>query len=136
MSHILEHLYSPTNLLQRIKRMLELNSVIVVALPNVLFWKQRMEFLLGRWRYQDGGILDRTHFRFFDIESSEELLEQAGYKIIATRCDGAFPLTGPVRKLIGSFAMRVDGFALRHMPGLFAFQFVYQASKKADPWPS
>lgn len=127
MSHVLEHLYSPESLLQGIKCALALHSTIVVALPNVLFWRQRLEFLRGNWRYQDGGILDRTHLRFFDIESSRKLVEQLGYKVIRSRHDGAFPLTRPVRKLVGGFANSVDDFACRHFPGLFAFQSVYLA---------
>jgi SAM-dependent methyltransferase len=133
MSHILEHLYSPQVMLDKVKRVLGVNSVVVVALPNVLFWKQRLEFLMGRWRYQDGGILDRTHFRFFDHQSAGELLEHAGYEIVARRRDGAFPLTGPVRKMIGSLAGNIDQFAIRRLPGLFATQFVYQARSKDTP---
>jgi len=130
MSHILEHLYSPETFLQRLKRVLHPQSVIVVALPNVLFWRQRWEFLMGRWRYRDGGIMDRTHFRFFNCQSSEELLESAGYEILTARYDGAFPLTGVVRKVIGPLGKKVDGFMCTRLPGLFAFQFVYLAKMK------
>jgi 2-polyprenyl-3-methyl-5-hydroxy-6-metoxy-1,4-benzoquinol methylase len=127
LSHILEHLYSPEAVLQRLKYALRPESMIVVALPNVLFWRQRWEFLMGRWRYQDGGIMDRTHFRFFDYLSSETLLENAGYKILATHCDGAFPMTRLGRKVIGSFSRRIDALMCTRVPGLFAFQFVYVA---------
>jgi len=136
MSHVLEHVYSPGHLLQRIKKALKPDSVIVVALPNILFWKQRLEFLKGRWRYQDGGIMDRTHFRFFDFQSSRDLLEQTGYKIVYTKLDGAFPLTAPIRKLVGHFANKVDRFAATRRPGLFAWQFVYQAQSVSDPLTS
>jgi len=127
LSHILEHLYSPSDLLARLKCVLGPDSVIVVALPNVLWWKQRLEFLLGRWRYQDSGILDRTHFRFFDLQSSKELLEQAGYEILATKREGPLPFIRPVRKVMGPFAARIDRLMCRLLPGLFAFQFVYLA---------
>ncbi|MGO9336605.1 MAG: class I SAM-dependent methyltransferase [Terracidiphilus sp.] len=127
LSHILEHLYSPEKFLERLKCVLSPQSVIVVALPNVVWWRQRVQFLIGRWRYQDWGILDRTHFRFFDLHSSEELLRQAGYEIIETKRDGTLPYTNPVRKLIGPLAGAIDRFVCRLAPGLFAFQFVYLA---------
>jgi 2-polyprenyl-3-methyl-5-hydroxy-6-metoxy-1,4-benzoquinol methylase len=127
MSHILEHLYDPVDLLERLKRVLRPESVIVVALPNVVWWKQRLQFLIGRWRYQDWGMLDRTHFRFFDLQSSEELLRNAGYEILTVRRDGPFPFIGPIRKLLGPFATGLDRFICRFLPGLFAFQFVYLA---------
>lgn len=131
LSHILEHLYSPGEALEQLKCVLEKNSVIVVALPNVVWWKQRLEFLLGRWRYQDWGILDRTHFRFFDMKSSEELLDRAGFQILRRRPDGPCPLLrGPVRRLAGPLAERIDRFFSRLAPGLFAMQFVYLAKMK------
>jgi SAM-dependent methyltransferase len=130
LSHILEHLYSPEEVLERLKCVLGPESVLVVALPNVVWWRQRLEFLWGRWRYRDWGILDRTHFRFFDMHSSEELLKQAGCEILSRRRDGSFPFTKPVRKLIGPLAERIDHLMCRLAPGLFAFQFVYLARVK------
>jgi hypothetical protein len=130
LSHVLEHLYFPAELLERLKSVLGSESVVVVALPNVVYWKQRMRFLIGQWRYQDWGILDRTHFRFFDKRSSAELLEEAGYEIIRRKNDGPFPLLKPIRKLIGPWAERIDGFTSELMPGLLAAQFVYLARVK------
>jgi SAM-dependent methyltransferase len=127
LSHILEHLYSPSDLLARLKCVLGPGSVIVVALPNVLWWRQRIEFLRGRWRYQDWGILDRTHFRFFDLQSSQELLEQAGFEIILAKREGPFPLIRPIRRVASPIAKMIDRFACKVAPGLFAFQFVYLA---------
>jgi SAM-dependent methyltransferase len=130
LSHILEHLYDPENLLDRLKSVLGPDSVIVVALPNVVWWKQRLQFMIGRWRYQDWGILDRTHFRFFDKRSSTELLENSGYEILRSKSEGPFPLIKPIRKLIGSGAERIDSFTSELMPGLLAAQFVYLARVK------
>ena len=41
----------------------------------------RKELLLGRWEYQDSGLLDRTHLRFFTFATAEELLRRAGWRI-------------------------------------------------------
>jgi SAM-dependent methyltransferase len=127
LSHVLEHLYSPTSVLERLKRVLGPQSVIIVALPNIVWWRQRIEFLMGRWRYQDWGIMDRTHFRFFDWKSAEQLLEDSGYEILKRRFDGPFPLIKPVRSLIGRWAGKIDHFTSTYAPGLLAFQFAYVA---------
>ena len=128
LSHILEHLYFPETVLERVKAVLGKNSVVIVALPNVLLWKQRLAFLFGRWRYEDWGILDRTHFRFFDRRSSADLLEQAGYEILKGLPVGPFPLIrAPFRKWMGPIAVKIDRLMARLAPGLFAFQFVYLA---------
>jgi SAM-dependent methyltransferase len=127
LSHILEHLYAPDDLLERLKCVLGPESVIVVALPNVVWWKQRLQFLIGRWRYEDWGILDRTHFRFFDMQSSEELLKQTGYEVLRARPDGLVPFIGPIRRLFPSLVSKLDRLLCILAPGLFAFQFVYLA---------
>lgn len=68
---------------------------------------------MDRWRYQDGGIMDRTHFRFFDAESAEELVKAVGYRVLESRYDGSVPLTAPVRKLMGPLARGIDFSASR-----------------------
>jgi SAM-dependent methyltransferase len=129
-SHVLEHLYAPDDVLDRIRPILDPGSVIVVALPNVLWWKQRLQFLLGRWRYQDWGTLDRTHFRFFDLPSATALLDNAGYEILRRDLNGPFPGTYRMRKHLGRAGEALNRLACRVAPGLFAFQFVYLAKVK------
>ena len=125
LSHILEHLYAPADTLERLKSTLQPESRVVVALPNVLWWKQRLEFLFGRWQYQDWGTLDRTHFRFFDRRSAAALLEDTGFEILECRYEGPFPLTRPIRDVLGARAEAMDRFLSALLPGLFATQFVY-----------
>ena len=43
-----------------------------------------MNVLLGYWTYQDAGILDRTHFRFFTYTEIVKMFEEAGFKIEQT----------------------------------------------------
>ena len=35
----------------------------------------------GEWQYEDSGILDRTHLRFFTKKSVETMLTEAGFTI-------------------------------------------------------
>ncbi len=132
MSHVLEHLYHPDEFLIKVKNILEPGGVIVVALPNVVVFSQRLKFVFGRWRYQDWGILDRTHFRFFDLHSSAELLRESGYEILNRRCDGPFPLLKPLRPWIGPIGRSIDRFSSELVPGLFAMQFIYLARARTD----
>jgi 2-polyprenyl-3-methyl-5-hydroxy-6-metoxy-1,4-benzoquinol methylase len=48
-SHVLEHLYQPEQLLVRLRPRLSVGGQLIVALPNILFWKQRIQFLRGRF---------------------------------------------------------------------------------------
>jgi SAM-dependent methyltransferase len=74
MSHVLEHLAQPAQLLADVRRRLAVNGVIAVALPNVLHFKQRFRFLQGDFTYTDTGILDRTHLRFYTYTTGRALL--------------------------------------------------------------
>jgi len=129
-SHILEHLYHPQALLNHLHDNLTADGVLIVALPNVLHWKQRWEFIRGRFRYTDGGLMDKTHFRFFDWETAHELLEQGGYQVVEAEADGNFPL--PVLRKVcpAKFVDYIDKIALNKFPGLFGFQFVFSCKSK------
>src|SRR5437868_1086730 len=50
-SHVFEHLLWPDVLLRSLRPCLGSAGRLVVALPNVLAWRQRLRFLLGRFRY-------------------------------------------------------------------------------------
>jgi SAM-dependent methyltransferase len=125
-SHILEHLCQPEVLLKTLPKILQPDSILVVALPNALCLKQRLKFLKGEFKYTDGGIMDRTHFRFFDWDTAFDLLQDSGYQVQIRYADGNFPLPG-IRNFIKPMALKLDAIASRSMPGLFANQFVLTA---------
>lgn len=123
-SHILEHLYWPEQVLRGVVHLLEPEGGrLFVALPNALHWRQRVRFLLGSFRYTDGGLMDRTHFRFFDWASARALIASAGCREISAFADGGFPLA---RYLPGAGRL-LSRAALRLAPGLFGWQFVIVA---------
>ena len=125
-SHILEHLYQPDKFLHNVMGNLAVNGVLIIALPNILHWKQRLEFLKGDFKYTDGGLMDRTHFRFFDWDTAFDLVQNSGFRVISREADGYFPLPG-IRKLIKPFALTIDRAATRVMPGLLGTQFIIVA---------
>jgi SAM-dependent methyltransferase len=122
-SHVLEHLYQPEQLLIRLRPRLSFGGRLIAALPNILFWKQRIEFLRGRFRYTEGGLMDSTHFRFFDYQTGPQLLKTAGFKVVEFSGQGSFPQ--PLfRNLAPKVARIVDSAACRLLPGLFGHQFI------------
>lgn len=127
-SHILEHLYSPDELLTHLRNSLTPDGILIVALPNALFWKQRLEFLRGRFRYTEGGIMDRTHYRFFDYTTSVELIRNAQFEIITKDVDAYFPLPF-LRHRLKFVAGQLDRLASKLIPGLLGTQFIIVARK-------
>lgn len=123
-SHVLEHLYEPQDFLRRLHPYLRPEGKLIIALPNVLFWRQRLKFLAGTFRYTDGGLLDRTHFRFFDNVSARSLPAEAGYRVSRFFADGSLPM--PImRKILPSrLTRKIDLWSVSRFPGWFGFQFV------------
>lgn len=128
-SHVLEHLYQPEQLLRRVQGNLAPGGALVVALPNVLFWHQRLKFLRGTYRYTDGGLMDSTHFRLFDWRTAQALLTGAGYTVELAFADGSIPGAKRLPPAWREHANRVAG---RLFPGLFGWQFVFRC-RAADP---
>jgi 2-polyprenyl-3-methyl-5-hydroxy-6-metoxy-1,4-benzoquinol methylase len=79
---VLEHLRDPWSTLKRYLQLLKPRGEIVVSIPNVRNIALLYNLVLrGRWHYEDSGLLDRTHLRFFTRVEILELLADAGLEI-------------------------------------------------------
>jgi SAM-dependent methyltransferase len=132
LSHVLEHLQNPQALLERVVNWLAPGGCIVAAVPNVLFVEERVQFLRGRFRYTDVGIMDRTHLRFFDHFSIDDLFRKSGYRLASSRATCLMPL-GKIRWKFRKFAAFADRMAERLAPDLFGWQFVIVARPLLQP---
>jgi O-antigen biosynthesis protein len=74
---VLEHLRDPLKVLVELKKYLKPDGAFVISIPNVAHGSVRLSLLSGRFDYQEIGLLDSTHLRFFTRESFEELLDEA-----------------------------------------------------------
>lgn len=130
LSHVLEHLIHPEPLLGSIPRVLKPNGRVAVALPNVLVYSQRFQFLFGRFDYTPTGLMDNTHVRFYTFSTGASLLRANGYELLMTRADGAFPLWKTRKYLPPSVVIALNTWATTWRPGLFGAQLLYLAR----PW--
>jgi 2-polyprenyl-3-methyl-5-hydroxy-6-metoxy-1,4-benzoquinol methylase len=81
-SDVLEHLVEPEALLAHLMRYLAPDGTVVISLPNVRHESVALSLLVGgEWEYQDLGILDRTHLRFFTRNGLMAWLERAGLEL-------------------------------------------------------
>ena len=116
---MLEHLVDPGAALLLLKELLVSGGTLVISLPNVLHWTTRMKFLVGRFDYESDGALDHTHLRFFTPKTAREMIVAAGYRITRFHPAIGGRLSGHARSLWQVMA--------RSMPGLFAYQLLYEA---------
>ncbi len=82
LADILEHLKRPDMLLMKLRRYLKPEGRVVASIPNVGRLEIRLKLLFGKFEYQESGILDKTHLRFFTLKTARELFEKAGYKVV------------------------------------------------------
>lgn len=76
---VLEHLADPWAALRMLGRSLKPNGVFIASIPNVAHWRSSYPlFFLGQWDYQQEGICDRTHLRFFTEKTARSLFENSG----------------------------------------------------------
>lgn len=80
---ILEHIYNPQEVLERIKIKLKDDGVIISSIPNVRYHDVLFNYLLKKkWEYQESGVLDFTHLKFYTKHSITNLYKKSGYDVI------------------------------------------------------
>lgn len=75
---VLEHLVDPWAVLKAHRALLKEGGQIVACIPNIQHWSVLRALLAGHWTYQDNGLMDRTHLRFFTLASIERMVVEAG----------------------------------------------------------
>jgi len=107
---LLDRVPHPEILLRDAHQLIKESGQLLITVPNVANFTVRLALLLGRFEYQDRGILDRSHLRFFTRKSIRRMVEQSGYSIV--RQDMT------VIPLEVLFPLKPDHFLMRLMHGL------------------
>ncbi|MGD0678634.1 MAG: class I SAM-dependent methyltransferase [Polyangiaceae bacterium] len=81
LSDVLEHLYDPASVLQHYLEFVKPGGRVFVSLPNAVVWTNRFAWALGRVEYEDTGVMDRTHIRFFTFKTAKELVTASGCRV-------------------------------------------------------
>jgi SAM-dependent methyltransferase len=71
---VLEHLVDPWTALGRFSRYVKSGGIVVASIPNVRNLALLYRLIVqGLWQYEESGLLDRGHLRFFTRSSIAEL---------------------------------------------------------------
>lgn len=109
-SDSLEHMLEPRAVLTSVKTLLSKDGRLLISMPNVRNFRVTVPLLFSdRWEYQDDGLLDRTHLRFFTCTSICNLLERCGYQVEQVRCDL------PSSSKVGMLNIATFGLLRRHL---------------------
>lgn len=127
---ILEHLRDPVEVLRRSLSSLKESGKIIVSVPNVANFVIRLRLLLGRFDYEERGILDRTHLRFFTLASLKKLLSEASCRVLEV-----LPTPLPVQLVFPVTELKVFAplhelhyVMVRAWKTMLAYQFVVKAA--------
>jgi SAM-dependent methyltransferase len=77
---VLEHMERPDQALVNTHRLNP--DFLVISIPNVAYVKSRYRLLLGRFDYREDGLFDKTHLRWFTLDSFKRMIETSGYRIV------------------------------------------------------
>jgi 2-polyprenyl-3-methyl-5-hydroxy-6-metoxy-1,4-benzoquinol methylase len=132
---VLEHTTDPVRVLGLASRHLTDGGIVVISMPNVAHFKVRLRLLAGRFEYQEWGIMDRTHLRFFTLATARNMVDSSGFEVLHTEAIHAFPppLGGSAVRRAGRAAKARARYALGTLwPTLFAYQFIIVGRRKSD----
>lgn len=78
---VLEHLHDPWRVLRNIRTSMAPGGCVVACIPNAQHWSVQARLSVGDFRYQDSGLFDRTHIRWFTRVTMLEMFRDAGYTV-------------------------------------------------------
>ncbi len=138
---VLEHTEDPKSLLLKYLPYLGPSGVVLMSIPNVRYHKVVKDLAQGQFRYENDGILDRSHLRFFTRQSMIELINEAGLWVegMSANVDNRYHLVTEGFDLADGKKADIDLGALvvrdqdaAGVQDLFTIQYLFTARKKID----
>ncbi len=79
---VLEHLVDPWTTLQKITQLLSTTGRLIASIPNIRYYRVLQSIVWkGDFHYEEAGILDQTHLRFFCKKNIINLFEKVNLSI-------------------------------------------------------
>jgi len=131
LADVLEHVNNPLELLLAISENISKKTRIIISLPNVAFGAVRLALLDGHFNYVDSGILEKTHLRFFTLETIKKLVNKTDLKIeeINHLQRTIFTAEIPIRF---SFADALSFYRVCNDVNAWTYQFLIVLDKAAE----
>ena len=80
---VIEHMEDDIAFLKSVRQKMQTGGYIMGSVPNMRYLPVLKALVFNKeWEYQDEGVLDRTHLRFYTVKSFPPLLARAGFEIV------------------------------------------------------
>lgn len=122
---IIEHVYNPKELLTNIFKYLKKDGYIISTIPNIMHFSIIRDLLYGNWTYQDAGILDKTHLRFFTKNEIIKMFNECGYSELNMGMNEMFTTESDI-----SFIEQLSNLSSQELKEEYiAYQYIIKAKK-------
>ncbi len=79
---VIEHMIDHEKFLIDIKKKMKPDALMVGSIPNIRYFYEFFNLVIRKdWEYQESGVLDKTHLRFFTEKSLKRTFLNSGYTI-------------------------------------------------------
>lgn len=80
---VLEHLAAPEEALALAGSFLKEDGCVIASIPNIRWYPVILSLLRYKdFKYENAGVMDKTHLRFFTQKSMVRMFNDAGYKVL------------------------------------------------------
>lgn len=119
---VLEHMVDPWAFVEKVSSLIKPGGYLITSVPNVRHLSVVLPLLFkGEWSYQDEGVLDRTHLRFFTGKAVKALVSGSG---LSFEC--CVPNFYP-----GSLSTNLNRMSLGMLEDFLALQYLTRSQKIA-----
>ena len=124
---VLEHLVDPWSIIDKVSRCLKKDGLLIVSIPNIREWKTLGKVIFqGDFSYQSsGGIMDKTHLRFFCKKNIYQMLNTPVLSTIYSKPNFMLKVVpeGKKRRIFNLLTFRL-------FEDFLAIQYLFIARKK------
>ncbi len=129
---VLEHLREPWAVLTAHTEYLAPDGTVLICMPNVEHWRFALALLNGTFDYEEQGLFDRTHLRWFTPRTMGKILTDAGLQLadVAPRpiqMEEATRFTNAITPALRAVGVDPNDYFNRAGP----LQFIWRARKTA-----
>lgn len=82
MVEVIEHLFDPEIVLQRLLPVLKKNGKILLSTPNFVHIYNRLKIFAGIYEYKENTLINKSHLHFYTYQTFKKEMERLGLKLI------------------------------------------------------
>lgn len=120
---VLEHLIEPQLALEKLKKYLKPDGTIILSMPNIRHYSALVKiFVKGDFQYEESGLFDYTHMRFYCKKNIADLVRNSGLRVVKAESSIKNYKGKSMAKIINTVTFGV-------FEEFFSYQYFFKARK-------